>query len=195
MFTGIIAEVGQVRSLTREGGLIRFGIEAPLLAPQLAPGDSIAVNGVCQTVVRITQDVIFFDSVHETLRRTNLIGLRYGSRVNLEPALRLGDRLSGHFVSGHVDGTGVIRSKRIRAHRNVEFVIQIPDELRQFVHSKGSICFDGVSLTIKAVKGSMIEVSIIPYTLEKTILRDWRVGSVVNVEIDMIARCLSPGMT
>jgi len=192
MFTGIIAEVGRIRSVTRKSGIARFGVEAPGLSNQLFPGDSIAVNGACQTVVEVKDGTIYFESVSETLQRTNLKELKQGSPVNLEPALRLSDRLSGHLVSGHIDATGIVRSKRTQAYRNVDFGVEVPDDLRRFIHPKGSICFDGVSLTVKAINGSMVEVTVIPYTLEKTILKHWRVGTVVNIEVDMLARYLSP---
>ncbi len=192
MFTGIIREVGSVRSIARRGGVLTFAIEAPELSAELLPGDSLAINGVCQTVIKVDGAVVYFESVPETLRRTNLKMLKHGSEVNLEPALRVGDRVSGHFVSGHIDGTGIVRSKDMRAHRNVDFAIQVPDEITKFIHSKGSICLDGVSLTVNSIKGSIVGVTIVPFTLARTTLKNWRVGSLVNVEVDMLARYLSP---
>jgi riboflavin synthase len=192
MFTGIVSEVGRVRSATRRRGVTVFSVDAPRTAPELRVGDSVAVNGVCQTVTDTTGRAFSFEAVGETLRLTGLSLLSPRSRVNLEPALRLGDRISGHLVSGHVDSTGVVRVRRSVAQRNVEFAIQIPDRLSRYVHHKGSICLDGVSLTVMAVRGPLVTVTVIPHTLENTILGDWRTGTSVNVEVDQIARYLAP---
>jgi riboflavin synthase len=192
MFTGIVSEIGTVAAVARRGGSIVFTIRATKVPPDVAPGDSIAVNGVCQTVTSVDDDAFTFDSVAETLKRTNLSLLSQGSPVNLEPALRLGDRLSGHMVSGHIDSTGVIRSKRTVGSGNIDFAIQVPDNLRRFVRTKGSICLDGVSLTVKSIRGSMVEITIIPFTLESTIIKNWRVGTSVNVEVDQLAKYLTP---
>jgi riboflavin synthase len=188
LFSGIITEIGVVESLAARGGTTTFRVKAAGTAAGLAVGDSVAVNGACQTATAIDGDFFSFDSVAETLRVTNLSRLGRGSRVNLELALRMGDRISGHLVSGHVDCTGIIRSRRGVGRGNLDFRIQVPDRLRPFIHDKGSICLDGVSLTIKAVSGPMVEVTLIPHTLENTIVGDWRVGTPVNVEVDMIAR-------
>jgi riboflavin synthase len=192
MFTGIITEVGKVRSVARKGGAVAISVDAPQTAAELAVGDSVAVNGVCQTVTVVTEQAFSFEAVAETLRLTGLSALKPGSRVNLEPALRLGDRISGHLVSGHVDCTGMVRARRSVSTRNVDFVVQIPDELSRYVHDKGSICLDGVSLTVKAVGGSMVEITVIPHTLENTILGTWRTGTSVNVEVDQLAKYLAP---
>jgi riboflavin synthase len=192
LFTGIVAETGLIESMARRGGALAFSVRAPKLACDLMWGDSIAVNGVCQTVTDTDGRSFKFDSVAETLKRTNLSLLCRGSRVNLEPALRLGDRVSGHLVSGHVDGTGLVRSRRSVGQQNVDFAIQVPEDLRRYIREKGSICLDGVSLTVKAVRGSVVEVTVIPYTLEGTILGGWRVGTSVNVEVDQLARYLTP---
>jgi riboflavin synthase len=192
MFSGIIAEVGRVSGIARRGGMIRFTLEACDLAPELEPGVSVSVNGACQTVTDAEGDRFSFDSVTETLKKTNLALLTKGSPVNLEPALRLSDRISGHLVSGHVDSTGVIRAKRSIGYNNYDFAIHLPDSLKPYIHEKGSISLDGVSLTLKAVRGSMVEATVIPYTLNSTIIKHWRVGSLVNVEVDQLARYLSP---
>jgi riboflavin synthase len=192
VFTGIIAEVGKVKSIARRGGAVAISVDAPQLARELAIGDSVAVNGVCQTVTGVSSPVFSFETVAETLRLTGLSVLTSGSRVNLEPALRLGDRISGHLVSGHVDCTGVVRVRRSVGRRNMDFTVQIPDRLTRYVHDKGSICLDGVSLTVKAVTGSMVEVTVIPHTLDNTILGTWRTGTSVNVEVDQLAKYLGP---
>ena len=188
MFSGIVAEVGSVAGLTRKGSTVTFAINAPGVATELKSGDSVAVNGVCQTVTSTVRESFSFDSVAPTLKATNLSDLRPGSPVNLEPALRLGERLSGHLVSGHIDGTGIVRQRRARGRENIDFTIQVPDAVRPYVADKGSIALDGVSLTVQAVRGSMIDVTVIPYTLDSTILRQWRPGSRVNVEADQIAK-------
>lgn len=192
MFSGIVAEVGRVAAVARKGGATRFAVEAPRIAPALEAGTSVAVNGVCQTVTDIRGAAFGFDSVAETLRSTNLSSLAVGSVVNLEVALRLTDRISGHLVSGHVDGTCVVRARRSVGSANCDFAVQMPADLSKYVRDKGSVCLDGVSLTVKAVRGSMLEVAVIPFTLENTIIRDWRVGSVVNIEVDQIAKYLTP---
>ena len=193
MFTGIITEVGAVKSVAIKGGAVAVSVSAPKLAPELAVGDSVAVNGVCQTVTGVMEQTFSFETVAETLKLTSLSTLTPGSRVNLEPALRLGDRISGHLVSGHIDCTGIVRTRRSVGRRNVDFVIQIPDRLSRYVYDKGSICLDGVSLTVKAVRGSMVEVTVIPHTLDNTILGTWRTGRSVNVEVDQLAKYLTPG--
>ena len=194
MFTGIVGEVGRVRSVTRKRGRALFSVDAPRSAPDVAVGDSVSVNGVCQTVTATTERAFSFEAVAETLKLTALSSLSRGSPVNLELALKLGDRISGHLVSGHVDSTGIVRVRRSVGPGNVDFAVQIPDRLSRYVFDKGSICLDGVSLTVKAVRGSMVEVTVIPHTLENTVLRDWRTGTVVNVEVDQIARYLAPRM-
>jgi riboflavin synthase len=192
MFTGIIGEVGKVTAVRRVGGATHFAVAAPGLAPGLTPGASVAANGACQTVTEAAGGSFGFDSVAETLRKTNLGGLRPGSPVNLEPALRLGDPIAGHLVSGHIDATAVVRAVKRVASDNVDFAVAVPDDLRAYLHEKGSVCLDGASLTIAAVRGSVIEVTVIPYTLEHTILKHWRVGSAVNLEVDQLARYISP---
>ncbi len=188
MFSGIVKEIGVVESLAKKGGMTSFRIRAEKAAGDLAVGDSVAVNGACQTVTSVGGGSFTFDSVAETLKITNLSDLGQGSPVNLEPALRMGDRISGHMVSGHVDCTGIVRSKNSAGLGNLDFRVQVPDRLRRFIYEKGSICLDGVSLTVKAISGPLVEVTLIPHTLENTIIGNWRVGTSVNVEVDMIAR-------
>jgi riboflavin synthase len=193
MFTGLVAEIGSVASAVRAGGSMRFTVRAPGVAGDLSPGDSVAVNGVCQTVTSKRGGEFDFDAVRETLQRTNLGGLGPGSEVNLEPALRLGDRIGGHLVSGHVDATGAVRRRRTVGAGNIDFAVQVPDELVRYIAVKGSIALDGVSLTVAALKGALVEVSVIPFTLENTTMRNWRVGTRVNIEVDQLARYLSTG--
>lgn len=192
MFTGIVGEVGMVGSVARQGGTVVISVVAPRLAPEVAIGDSVSVNGVCQTVTAVTGQTFTFDSVTETLNKTNLSSLRRGSKVNLELALRLGDRISGHLVTGHVDCMAVVRTRRTVSIRNVDFALQVPERFCQYIHEKGSICLDGVSLTVKAVRGTVFEVTLIPFTLENTIIGTWRVGTSVNMEVDQLAKYLAP---
>lgn len=192
MFSGIVAEVGRVAAVSRRGGVTRFTVDAPKIAPQVEPGISVAINGVCQTVISAGAARFDFDSVGETIKKTNLSSLGVGSAVNLEAALRLTDRISGHLVSGHVDGTCVVRARRGVGSANLDFALQAPPDLARFIRDKGSVCLDGVSLTVKAVRGTMVEVTVIPFTLENTTIRNWRVGSVVNLEVDQIAKYLTP---
>ncbi len=192
MFTGIVAEVGKVKSVVRSGPHLSFKVSAPRLSKDLAVGDSVSVNGVCQTVTAVGRAEFSFDAVSETLDRSNLGDLAPGSEVNLEPALRLGDRIGGHLVSGHIDSTGTVRRRRVVGAGNIDFAVQIPRDLMRYVRDKGSIALDGVSLTVKAAGGAMVEVTVIPFTVGNTILRNWRVGSRVNVEVDQVAKYLSP---
>jgi riboflavin synthase len=193
MFTGVIARVGKVVSVCRRGSQAAFAVSSRAIPGGLSPGDSVSVNGVCQTVTSIRGDEFSFDAVSETLGRTNLGRLSPGSEVNLEAALRMGDRIGGHLVSGHVDATGIVRRRRVVGGANVDYVVQVPDELAPYVRPKGSISLDGVSLTVKDVRGGMVGVTVIPFTVSNTIIRNWRVGTVVNVEVDQLAKYLSPG--
>ena len=155
----------------------------------MALGDSIAVSGVCLTVVELAGRRFFADVSGETLRRTSLGGLGVGDAVNLEKALTLATRLGGHLVSGHVDGIGSVTARR-QDSRSVQFTIQAPDELARYIAVKGSICVDGVSLTVNAVSGASFELNIVPHTLEETTIEGYRVGRQVNLEVDLIARYL-----
>jgi riboflavin synthase len=192
LFTGLVAEVGKVAGVFRTGETMTFTVSAAAVSKDIDAGDSISVNGACQTVTGKREGGFTFYAVSETLRRTNLGSLGPGSEVNLETALRLGDRIGGHLVSGHIDATGTVRRRRVVGAGNIDFGIQIPDGLGRYVRTKGSIALDGVSLTVKAVKGSMLEVTVIPYTIENTIIGNWRVGTAVNVEVDQLAKYLSP---
>jgi riboflavin synthase len=190
VFSGIVEEVGKVVSVLRKGTVVSFTIDARLTAPGVGPGSSVAVNGACQTVTGAGPGTFSFDSVAETLKRTNLGRLSRGSEVNLESSLRVGDRVEGHFVSGHIDSTCVVRGKRSAGRNNYDFTLALPDNLARYVREKGSICLDGVSLTVKAARGVIVEVTVVPFTLRNTIIRNWRVGTSVNVQVDEVARYL-----
>lgn len=186
MFTGIIAAVGRVtRVAPRENGL-RISIDTDALPlDDVKAGDSIAVNGVCLTVVSLQDRGFDADVSQETLACT--AGLRDGASVNLEKALRLSDRLGGHLVSGHVDGIGkVARYEALGDNRLLQ--IELPESLARYVARKGSIAIDGVSLTVNDVSGRFCSVNLIPHTLAQTNLDHLRVGMAVNVEVDLLAR-------
>jgi riboflavin synthase len=190
MFTGIIAAVGQLKSLESRGGDIRLHIDpAKLDLTDVKLGDSIAVNGVCLTVVEMASRSLQFDVSQETLQRTSLEQLKTGSEANLEKALAVGDRLGGHMVSGHVDGLGEVISKTASA-RSWQYKIKAPAELERYIAEKGSITIDGVSLTVNGVFDGGFDINIIPHTLEETIIKHYQTGTKVNLEVDLIARYL-----
>jgi riboflavin synthase len=188
MFTGIIKDRGTLTAISRQGGDARLTVSSSGLPwSDFELGESIAVNGVCLTAVALHDDGFDTDVSVETLSVTGLGQLEVGSPVNLEPAISLGERLGGHLVSGHVDCTGTVTSRAADA-RSIRLVIEIPAEYSRYVAKKGSICVDGVSLTINEVSGNRFEINIIPHTAEVTIMDDYAVGTVVNVEVDMLAR-------
>ncbi|MGQ9831631.1 MAG: riboflavin synthase [Thermochromatium sp.] len=190
MFTGIIRAVGLIQRLEPSGGDLRLSVDAGKLSlDTVAPGDSIAVNGVCLTVVALTERGFVTDVSRETLGLTTLGALQPGARVNLEPALTLSTPLGGHLVSGHVDGVGTILARHEDA-RSWRLRIQAPDALARYIAHKGSIGIDGVSLTVNRVEGAMFELNIVPHTLRETIISDYRPGTRVNLEVDLIARYL-----
>lgn len=188
MFTGIIEATGTVLRAEPRGGDLRFTIAMPTLDREdVALGDSIAVSGCCLTVVAMDGHALAFDVSNETLSLTTLGDLREGDKVNLEKALRLSDRLGGHLVSGHVDGVGTIAAIDPDA-RSQRWRIAAPRELMRYIAAKGSVCVDGVSLTVNAVTDESFEVNLIPHTVAATTFGDRRVGDRVNLEIDMLAR-------
>jgi riboflavin synthase len=195
MFTGIVLAKGRLTSVTERGGDLQLGIDAAGLdSARLGIGDSISVQGACLTVTRKLGSCFFADVSRETMAKTTLGKLKAGSSVNLEPSLRAGDALGGHMVSGHVDALGVLRQTAEDARsRRMEF--ELPADLMRFVAPKGSICIDGVSLTVNKVEGLRFEVNIIPHTLKETTLGELRVGNEVNIEIDVVARYLERLMT
>lgn len=188
MFTGLVQGTGVVRGAEWHGGDLRLVVEAAVLAAP-ALGDSIAVNGVCLTVVAMEGARLSFDLSRETLERSTLGALRERDVVNLESALRVGDALGGHLVSGHVDGIATVAAIEpdARAHR---WRFTLPPELSRFVAEKGSICLDGVSLTVNGVDADGFDVALIPHTMAVTTFGSRRVGDRVNVEIDLVARYL-----
>ena len=190
MFTGIIKTIGEVDRMAGKGGDVQITVRAPGLDwSAYAVGESIAINGVCLTAVALSSDGFRADVSQETLDVTALAGLKSGSRVNIEPALSVSERLGGHLVSGHVDGVARVKSRHVDA-RSIRLDIEVPEDLTRYIARKGSVCVDGVSLTVNAVEGPLFSVNIIPHTAAETIIGDYAVGDIVNIEVDMLARYL-----
>ncbi|MGB5209148.1 MAG: riboflavin synthase [Gammaproteobacteria bacterium] len=190
MFTGIVHSQGVVEAIEPRGGDVRLRIQCPQLEPgSAAPGDSIAVNGVCLTAVALSETGFAADVSGETLKLTTLGDLKAGQRVNLERALTLATPLGGHLVTGHVDGVGEIVELRPEA-RSVQFRVRAPAELAHYIARKGSVCIDGVSLTVNKVDGPVFTINIVPHTLEVTGISGWKPGTRVNLEVDIVARYL-----
>ena len=190
MFTGIVQGVGRIRSREPRGGDATYWIETgPVPLDELAIGASIAVNGACLTATRLEPHAFAADLSRETLALTTLGGLEAGARVNIEKALVAGQPLGGHYVTGHVDGVGHVVSRRDDA-RSVRVEFEVPEALARYVARKGSVCVDGVSLTVNGVDGRRFDVNLVPHTLEVTTLGDLAPGRPVNLEVDIIARYL-----
>lgn len=192
MFTGIIEHMGKVRELRRSGEGSRLVLELGSMSGDVKPGESISVEGVCLTVTEIKGEQASFDVSQETLKRSTMGELRPGQKVNLERSLRVGDRMGGHFVQGHVDGTGVIQ-KREEHPGQVTMWVAVPKELAEGMIEKGSVAVDGISLTVIEVKAdgsgtATFSVALIPFTLANTTLGLKNVGDRVNIEIDIIGK-------
>ena len=195
MFSGIIEAVGHVANIEDHGGDKRITISASDLdLSDVKPGNSIAVNGVCLSVVATADGEFTADVSKETLSCTTFDSLRIGAAVNLEKALRLSDRLHGHLVTGHVDGVGNVQECASDA-RSERLVIECPAELLRYISTKGSVCVDGVSLIVNERHADGFSVNIIPHTLANTIMADYRAGTRVNIEVDIIARYLESLVT
>ena len=189
MFTGIVQALGRIARIETRGGDLRLFVGATALDAEVALGDSVCVCGACLTVVAREAGTLAFDVSNETIALTTLGALRAGDGVNLEPALRLSDRLGGHLVSGHVDGVGHVVSIEPDA-RSQRWVFEVPAALSRYIAAKGSVCVEGVSLTVNEVAGNRFGVNLIPHTIEATTFRHKRVGDAVNIEVDLIARYL-----
>lgn len=190
MFTGIVQSVGKLVASENRSGDKRLRIHTNTLElGDVSLGDSIATNGVCLTVVGLPGDGFWADVSVETLNHTTLGGLQTGSAVNLEKALRASDRLGGHIVSGHVDGVGEVISIHNDA-RSVRYRMRAPATLAKYIAHKGSICVDGVSLTVNSVDGCDFDLNIVPHTQQQTVFGSYKTGSRVNLEVDVIARYL-----
>ncbi len=188
MFTGLIADIGTVASATRSSDRVVFTIRTEAIdATTIALGESIAINGVCLTVTEMSAASFNVLAGAETLARTTLGAIRASSRVNLERALAVGDRLGGHFVAGHVDGLGTVSARRDRG-ANLELDFRVSAELARYCIEKGSITIDGISLTLNSVAGPILSIALIPHTVSATTLGERRVGDSVNLEVDMLAK-------
>lgn len=189
MFTGLIEAVGKIAGIERHGAAARLTVEAPFPPAEIKQGDSIAVDGVCLTVVGKGGGTFTFDVSPETIDRTAFRRLKSGSRVNLERALRLSDRLGGHLVTGHADFVAVVTERR-EASGNIIFSFRIPREFSRYLVEKGSVSIDGISLTVNTVAADGFTVNVIPHTAMKTTLQEKRPGDEVNIETDIIGKYL-----
>lgn len=187
MFTGIVQEVGAIHHMQNIGGGVRLTVEAPSTSAGLCINDSVSINGVCQTVVQKDGNCFSVIAVEETLLKTTLGSLTGASRVNLELAMQLHDRLGGHLVSGHVDCVGKVMSIEV-LDSSWLITIEIPSQFDRNVIPAGSIAVDGVSLTVASIKGNTTSISVIPHTKENTIFPTYAPGTLVNLEFDMIGK-------
>jgi len=187
MFTGLVEELGRVTARDDLGDSVRLSVAGPLVTTDTRPGDSVAVNGVCLTAVDVSDGVFSADVMKETLVRSSLGGLAEGHTVNHERAAALGDRMGGHLVQGHVDGTGLVL-ERIPGERWELVRIGLPSALARYLVEKGSITVDGISLTVVHADADSFTVSLIPETLTRTTLGSSPVGAVVNLEVDVVAK-------
>lgn len=187
MFTGLVEDVGTIRAVGRRGNGLELTIRTAIPLHEVAEGDSIAVDGACLTAERFEADAFVAVAGRETLERTTLARARAGRRVHLERALRLGDRLGGHLVQGHVDG--LARVQRVQdAAESWLLWLDLPQELVRYVAAKGSLTVDGVSLTVNEVDGSVARLNVVPHTREVTRLGDLTAGDAVNIEVDILAK-------
>jgi riboflavin synthase len=190
MFTGIVQATGRIEAMTPRGGDVELAVAGPALdLANVVIGDSIAVNGCCLTVTKLAGSSFFADVSRETLSVTTLGDWNVGTQVNLEKALCAGQALGGHYVTGHVDGVAHVVAM-ITDARSTRVEFEVPAELAKYIAKKGSACIDGVSLTVNEVGARTFSVNLIPHTLEVTALKDYRVGTRVNLEVDIIARYL-----
>jgi riboflavin synthase len=189
MFTGIIEEVGQVIRIAGENGNRRLTVSASQVTGELKTGDSIAVSGVCLTAVEITPKTFAADLAEETWKRTSFSRIKKGALVNLELPMRLNERLGGHIVQGHVDGTGkFVALDPIRGGDDFWLQIEIPPELARYVIFKGSLSIEGISLTVAKIEGTRVATAIIPHTVKMTNLKSLKAGDPVNLEVDVVAK-------
>jgi len=187
VFTGIVRERGRVLTAEENGGGVRLRIAAPHTAASASLGDSVSVSGVCLTAVAVDDGELAFDAVPETLARTTLAEITAGAEVNLEPALRAGEPLGGHYVQGHVDGIGQVRSLEPEGD-GARLRLDVPPELLRYCVEKGSITVDGVSLTVAALDDAGFAVALVPHTLAATTLGAAKPGDAVNLEVDVLAK-------
>ncbi|MFA5093045.1 MAG: riboflavin synthase [Candidatus Omnitrophota bacterium] len=187
MFTGIVEELGKVKKIVSLAGVTRLEISAEIVLKDTKIGDSVAINGTCLTVVAKGSNWLNFEVIDTTRKNTNLGLLKIGQLVNLERSLKVGDRVSGHFVSGHIDCLGLIRRRGLR-NGNIEFEVAVPTDFMRYCLPKGSITLDGISLTLANIRSNIICVSIIPHTFKNTTLNFKRPSDKLNVEFDILAK-------
>ena len=187
MFTGIVEKIGTIKSARYASGIWKLGIASEELSKELKPGESVSVNGVCLTVTEAKGPLFFVDVTKETYSKTNLGSLKASDTVNLERALKLSDRLSGHLVSGHIDSTGTIKGLS-RAPDAVKFTIAYPVSMAKYIVGRGSVAVDGISLTVSGLARDSFTVNAIPFTLNGSILGRKKIGDKVNLEFDLIGK-------
>ncbi|MBN2790370.1 MAG: riboflavin synthase [Candidatus Delongbacteria bacterium] len=187
MFTGLIKEIGNIKNIKNIGDGAEITVGSTIVTEDAAIDDSIAVNGVCLTVVAVDKGSFTVQAVKESLNLTTLNKLKLMEKVNLEPAMRVSDRLGGHIVQGHVDAKGKI-SKIVNNITGTEFTINYPGELKKYIVHKGSVCIDGISLTVAEVNDNYFRLAIIPHTLKRTTAQYWKTGTELNIETDIIGR-------
>jgi len=187
MFTGIIEEIGKIEEISKQGRNLKLRIKAYKILDDLKVGDSININGACQTIIETDAESFIVEAVEETLRKTNLGQLRKNDVVNLERALKSSDRLGGHLVAGHIDCVGKIKSI-VKRDGSFLYEFELPEKHLVYLVEKGSVAVDGISLTVVEVKESSFTVSIIPFTLGNTTLGTKKVGDLVNIETDLIGK-------
>ncbi len=190
MFSGIVEETGKIKGLQYKDRALSLVIEAKTVLSGTKKGDSVSVNGVCLTVTEIKRGAFTAQAVEETLQKTNLGSLKVADRVNLERALKVSDRISGHFVSGHIDMACSVKNI-VKNHSSWEIFVSAPEELLRFLVEKGSVALNGVSLTVAKIKASSFSVVIIPHTLKNTNLYLIKAGDKINVEADMIGKYIA----
>jgi len=189
MFTGIIKSVGTITDIVKKNELLEVTIKSDLKSNHLNNGDSVSVEGICSTIVSRDGDKLTFQYMPETIGKTSVSSWEKGTKVNLEPSLSIEDAVSGHFVAGHIDATGTIKSIKTSAETK-EIEIAYPKELRKFIALKGSVSIDGISLTVSMLEPSTLSVSLIPHTTTHTTLGNKKEEDIVNIEIDMLSRYL-----
>ena len=195
MFTGIIESLGRIKKIEPVGGDMRLHVDSSSMdMADVQLGDSIAVNGVCLTAIEFDDKHFVADVSNETITLTSLKDLAVGSEVNLEKALLPTTRLGGHLVSGHVDGLGEVLSIKEES-RSIQLIIRAPEELKHYIAMKGSICIDGTSLTVNKIDDADFEINIVPHTQLRTIIKNYKTGTRVNLEVDLIARYLERLLT
>lgn len=187
MFTGLVSEIGKIISINKGIQSAKLTISGMKILQEVNIGDSISVNGICLTVTEYTQNSFTVDVMPETFRMTNLQQLQMNSEVNLEPALKVSDRLGGHIVTGHIDGTGII-SKYVKEENATRITIDVEDDLHKYIIHKGSVALDGISLTVASVMKNSFQVSVIPLTEKDTTLLNKKVGDKINIECDIVGK-------